>query len=310
MTGMTVDGHHGMSPSTPSGEREARSRVRAEARLRAKRRLARLALKVVSPVYRPSWPRRLERKTPPCPDGWVTGPPDFVIVGAQKAGTTWWQRLLIAHPGVTRPVGEPKELHYFDRFWATPFTDADAATYHRFFPRPLGLKTGECTPEYMYHSWTPACLARAAPRARLLALLRDPIERYRSGVTWDLRRGAPRHTLVPADAVRRGFYHEQLRRLLAHFDREQLLVLQFERCVADPTSELERTYRFMGLEPAGYRPDVLDDPANVTRVDKVALPDAFRAELVDVFGEDVRRLASDFSEIDLTLWPNFGSLTR
>jgi len=55
---------------------------------------------------------------------------------------------------------------------------------------------------------------------------------------------------------------------------------------------------------------VLDDPANVTRVDKVALPDAFRAELVDVFGEDVRRLASDFSEIDLTLWPNFGSLTR
>lgn len=262
----------------------------------------------MSPVYKQPWPRRLERKPPERPDGWALGPPDFVIAGAQKAGTTWWYRLVADHPGVYRPVGEPKELHYFDRFWAAPFTDAEAAFYHRYFPRPPGLATGESTPEYMYHAWTPGYLKRAAPDTRLIVLLRDPIERYRSGVTWDLRRGAPRHTLVPADAIRRGFFHEQLARILAHFDRERLLVLQFERMTADPMPDLERTYRFLGLHNVSHRPWALDTAANVTRVQKVPLPDSLRATLVDVFADDVRRLAADFPEVDLSLWPNFKHL--
>jgi hypothetical protein len=296
-----------VSIASPSDDSEERARARAERRLRAKVRLAQLALKAVRPIYR-SWPRRHLPEPPPCPDGWVTGPPDFVIVGAQKAGTTWWHRLVTAHRGVRRANGAPKEIHYFDRFWSSPFSDADAEAYHRFFPRPPGLATGECTPEYMYHPWTAPYLKQAAPRARLIALLRDPVERYRSALTWELWRGAPRHAIVPVDAMRRGFYHEQLRRLLAHFDREQLLVLQFEQCVAEPVRELERTYRFLGLEPTDHLPSVLTRPTNVTEAEKLALPDALRDELVQAFAEDGRRLAEDFPEIDLSLWPNFRHL--
>ena len=54
---------------------------------------------------------------PECPEGWTVGPPDFVILGAQKAGTTWWQGVIKDHPGVLRPPGQRMELHFFDHLW-------------------------------------------------------------------------------------------------------------------------------------------------------------------------------------------------
>ena len=57
------------------------------------------------------------------------------------------------------------------------------------------------------------------------------------------------------DAIARGFYDDALRRWIAYFPPEQILVLQYERCVADPTGQLARTYRFLGLEP--FVPDML-----------------------------------------------------
>src|SRR5205814_1154809 len=52
-----------------------------------------------------------------------------------------------------------------------------------------------------------------------------------------------------SDAIWRGFYYQQLRHVLEFFPRDQVLVLQFERCVQDPVGEMERTWRFVGLEP-------------------------------------------------------------
>jgi hypothetical protein len=62
------------------------------------------------------WPPYLPANVPVAPSGWTVAPPDFVGVGAQKAGTTWWYTLLSSHPGVHAPPGRRKELHYFDRF--------------------------------------------------------------------------------------------------------------------------------------------------------------------------------------------------
>ena len=110
---------------------------------------------------------------PPCPEGWTTGPPDFVIFGAQKSGTTWWFRLIEQHPGVVQPANQRPELHFFDRSWETPFSDADARRYHDYFPVAPGKVTGEWTPGYLIDFWTPELIARAAPEARVLILLRD-----------------------------------------------------------------------------------------------------------------------------------------
>lgn len=117
----------------------------------------------------------------------VAGPPDFVGIGTQKAGTTWWFDAICAHPDVFFRADIHKERHFFGRYAVRPFGPADCMQYHDWFPRPPGSMTGEWTPDYIHCPWVPALLAQAAPRARLLILLRDPVERFRSGLAHQRR---------------------------------------------------------------------------------------------------------------------------
>ena len=89
---------------------------------------------------------------------------------------------LDSHPSVVRVDTCLKELHYFDRFWDGDVPADLVARYHRYFPRPAGGVTGEWTPRYMYDHWSLRLLRRAASEARILVILRDPIERYRSAL--------------------------------------------------------------------------------------------------------------------------------
>lgn len=145
-------------------------------------------------------------------------------------------------------------------------------------------------------------LKHAAPEARILVLLRDPVERYISGVTHRVMYGEP---MSPgADqrmAFEAGLYARQLETLLEFFPREQVLVLQYERCCLDPAGQLERTYRFLGLDP-GFVPEGLTVPIHATRIDKVQVPDETRHELVQAYRADGARLAELFPDLDLGLW--------
>ena len=254
------------------------------------------------------------------PPGWSFAPPEFVGVGAQRSGTSWWHRLILDHPRVEGPrtlVESPedrarsKELHYFDRFEKRPFSAADAETYVRFFPRPRDSVSGEWTPRYMHDLWTPQLLATAAPDSKLLVMLRDPIDRYASALT---RRHTRRDrssvpTLGPnisSGTLSRGVYHEQLSRLLRHFDRSRLLVLQYERCSVAPREELRRTYEFLGLEPVDHVPAEL--VAGGKEQARWTMRPELHEELVRRLSPDVERLAADFGEIDVGLWPHFAHL--
>jgi hypothetical protein len=226
---------------------------------------------------------------------WPLTPPHFVGIGAQRAGTSWWHGLIESHPQV-HALGWPyKELHFFDQ--RQQLETADVRAYHEFFRRPPGRIAGEWTPRYMYDAHTPALLRAAAPDARLLVLLRDPVARFRSGLA---------HDGAPEDALRRGLYHAQLTNVLASFPREQVLVLQFERAVADPAAELARTYAFLGL--AQFVPRALREPVNRSRgaVAPLAAEDAVR--LASAYAPDVAALAATFPEIDLALWPETTAL--
>jgi Sulfotransferase family len=245
---------------------------------------------------------------PECPKRWQTGPPDFVGVGVQRSGTTRWCSLIFAHPEILRPHAG-KELHYFDRFYAGGFDDADIAGYHAYFPRD-GRVTGEWTPMYASAPWIPPLLAKAAPAARLLMLVRDPVERYLSGLELDTemarKRGTPLSRFAPLEAFSRGFYHAQLHALLRHFDRSQLLVLQYERCTKEPQEQLRRTYEFLGLSDLDFTPDL--EKRFRAQPEKPTLDEAARAAYVNAYADDVLALASEFGEIDLSLWPNFAHL--
>lgn len=241
---------------------------------------------------------------PATPAGWLAAPPDYVGVGTARSGTTWWDSLVNAHPRVSRPPATPKEIHFFDDLWERTLEPADIERYHAFFARPEGHLSGEWTPGYMLDAWAPALLARAAPQARLLVLLRDPVERFRSGRTLAENRFVVGSTARAAAnaAFNRGLYADQLLRLWAAFPREQVLVLQYERCVADPASELRRTYEFVGLDPAIPAGLDLSGRVNESRGPKVMLSAWQEDQLVRRYAPENERLATLLPDLDLSLW--------
>ncbi len=241
---------------------------------------------------------------PACPPGWRTGPPTYVGLGAQKAGTSWWDALIGRHPAVVRAAGLPKELHFFDRAWAEPLDDPDIARYHRYFPRPEGGVAGEWTPGYLIDFWTPGLLARAAPQARLLILLRDPVARLRSGLRHQL--ATSRAPLDEGDiqaAFQRGLYAPQLRRVLAAFPAEQVFIGQYEACRAAPARELARTYAFLGLAP--FEPDssAFRGEVNPTTGPPFEIGPSLRRALLDGYAPDLAQLPDLIPGLDLSLWP-------
>jgi hypothetical protein len=226
-----------------------------------------------------------------------------VGLGAQKAGTSWWNSLIHLHPAVHRAGGQPKELHFFDRSWEEPFGEADVERYARYFPRPKDGVTGEWTPGYLIDFWTPELLARAAPDARVLVLLRDPLERFRSGLTHQL--ATSRKPLIHRDiqgAFQRGLYAPQLRRVLAAFAADRVFIGQYEACRADPRGQLARTYGFLGLPP--FEPDdsAMAGEVNPTTRAKYEPPASLREALVSGYAPDLEQLAELVPDLDLSLW--------
>jgi sulfotransferase family protein len=254
-----------------------------------------------------AWPTDIGPPAPPvCPPGWEVAPPDFVGIGVQRAGTSWWFDLLVKHPQVESPNGRRKELHYFDEYWRKQFDEGARLDYRSYFPRPPGHVAGEWTPRYVHDGWTPPLLAEAAPQAKILIILRDPIDRYLSGLTFALSRGATLNPVVASDAFTRGLYTEQLKRVARHFDKAQLLVLQFERCVEAPQEQLSRTFAFLGVDDQKVAPSATRVNASYRRK-----PDLRQLEidrLVQGYEDDVLALARDFPEIDLQLWSHFRHL--
>jgi hypothetical protein len=227
----------------------------------------------------------------------------------QKAGTSWWHNLMTAHPQMHEVPGLPKELHFFDRYWNRDTPPDLAESYARWFPRPEGGSVGEWTPRYMFDPWTPALLRQAAPSAKILVLLRDPIDRFRSGLSHELDHGAVPRAMVASEAASRGLYYPQMRTLLRAFPREQVLVLQYERCCQDPLGELRRTYEFLGLAQVDFVPDALTTTVNRSRSPKATLPHHLDAQIGDLYRDDMADLAALCPEIDLGLWPSHRRLT-
>jgi Sulfotransferase family len=254
---------------------------------------------------------------PECPPSWTTAPPDFVGIGAQRCGTTWWyEGAILAHPLVAVPHGRRKELHFFNRYWRDEVESDLATRYARYFPRPGASITGEWTPTYMSDYWTVPLLAEAAPEARYVIMLRDPVERYHSAIGPTLKRAHERkaHVLsaiIASNAVLHSMYYGQVRRAFEILGRDRVLVLQYERCVDDPLGQMRRTQRFLGLEPLTAMPGALGHHVPSGRVfggEKPELSARLRSELTSTLADDVRQVAALCPEIDSARWPNFASV--
>lgn len=187
--------------------------------------------------------------------------PNFLIVGAMKSGTTSLAAYLRDHPQAYVPV--EKELHYFTLNRAR----GDSWYRHQFAPG-IGMRAiGEATPEYLYDRQAPARIARLVPDARLIVMLRNPVDRAYSHY-WHWRRsmGETRSfeeciddelqhsrapgTPPPEPYLAKGRYIEQLKRLAQHFDRAQTMVILLDDLEHHPVDTFREVCRFLGIDDA------------------------------------------------------------
>lgn len=179
-------------------------------------------------------------------------PPDFLGIGAQRAGTTWLDALLRSHPALYLP-GRRKELHYFDEHY-----DRGPEWYARFFEEaPADALVGEITPRYLFDEKAAERIASDLPDARLIAVLREPVSRAYSQYALTVRDEAyagtfERFLAEHPDALARGLYHYQLSRYSERFPRERVCVLVFEDVRRRPAQALAELGRFLGVDPAGF----------------------------------------------------------
>ncbi len=199
--------------------------------------------------------------------------PDFVVIGTKRGGSTALYEYLISHPEVRRG-NVRKGSRYFDVHY-----DRGWNWFRSTFPLALtngGAITGDASPYYMFHPLAPERLAAALPAARLLAALRDPVDRTWSHYQYERRRGnehlsfeeaierEPERLASEAERIKagldspawrhhsylaRGRYAEQLERLYQLFPPSQVLVCHSEALLADPDAELAKAWSFLGLAP-------------------------------------------------------------
>ena len=203
--------------------------------------------------------------------------PDFLVIGAPKAGTTALHAALARHPGLyLSPVKEPK-FFLTDGPPAAKGGPGDALTYREhvwrradyealFDPARAGTLRGESTPLYLYDRAAMRRIRAAIPDAKLIVVVRDPVERAHSNWTHLWSAGLePVGDVVRAcgEEDRRiaagwasfwhyaglGRYGEQLEYLFTLFRRDQVLVLRYRLLVDDPAGTLDRICEFLGIEP-------------------------------------------------------------
>jgi hypothetical protein len=217
--------------------------------------------------------------------------PDFVIIGAQKSGSTFFLRCLRDHPAVFMPRGEV-------RFFEDPYyADGDPAQLESLFEavhleQALGIKR----PGYLARPEVAPRIHRHLPDARLIAILRDPARRavsayfhlMRSGfipvrpleegmnriLDGDYRRDHPK----AAEILDFGFYHRHLSHYLEYFDRSRILIELFDDLRTEPLAAAQRAYRFIGVDDR-YVPAPITGPRRGTKPGVYSLT---RLRLLDV----------------------------
>jgi len=251
--------------------------------------------------------------------GWVTSPfrplPDFLVLGAQKAGTTALYEYLRRHPQISGPSW--KEVSFFDRHWAR-----GESWYRGNFPnvaRTRGKHVGEASPSYVFHPLAPQRVEEVVPEARLIVLVRNPVDRALSQYNHEVALGReplPFEEALDAEEERlrgeqermaadpryfsrewwshtykaRGRYAEQLERWLAVFPREQLLILPSDDLGSDPARAHAQVLEFLGASPQ--------------RLD--SYPRVYEREYEPMKPETRERLAAEFEEPNRRLYELLG----
>jgi Sulfotransferase domain. len=240
--------------------------------------------------------------------------PDFMVIGAQKAGTTTLFGYFKEHPQVAMP--RVKEIHFYDLNY-----DRGQNFYRRnFLTTPMKVIsevrqgkciTGEATPYYLFHPDVPSRVFKHHPSIRLIAILRDPVDRAISHFKHNVRMKRERRsfqeaiesdglyadtTITSSDQLQhfsylqRGRYSKQLDRWFEYFPKEQMLILDFTQLVKDPNGTLHKVYSFLEIK-------MININNAIQKNKSIALSDLEydREAMIRYFRQDVLNLRENFN---------------
>ncbi len=203
--------------------------------------------------------------------------PNYLIIGAQKSGTSSLFYYLSQHPQVRN--SSRKEVHYFDKNYKKPLL-----WYKQFFPYKFqvnkGTAIGEATPNYLFHPFAPYRIKKILHDVRMIVLLRNPTERVFSQYFQALRKNKETKPLLeslleeeiwekeileklerdeyyyPENAhvlyKARSRYVEQLKRYFDIFDKKQILILSSKELLHKPNETLKKVCEFLEIDTNFY----------------------------------------------------------
>jgi hypothetical protein len=205
--------------------------------------------------------------------------PNFIIIGAQRCGTTSLYRYLTQHPNIRSST--KKEIHYFDVNYQKGLW-----WYRMHFPLKTSSRenfvTGEASPYYLFHPHVPKRITQVLPKVKLIALLRNPVDRAISNYFNQVKKA--RETLSFDRAIedeeertreelnkllkhefydsvqyrwysykKRGIYIDQIKRYHKYFNHDQILILKSEEFFENIYGTLREVFKFLEVNPH-FRP--------------------------------------------------------
>lgn len=237
--------------------------------------------------------------------------PNFLIIGAMKAGTTSLHHYLGQHPDIF--VAPTKETNFFAQESALCFTGRTVSLPDEYAAQFSAATTqkaiGESSPAYLAVPLAPERIARMLPHAKLIVILRNPIDRAYSHYLMRRRQGReerktfedvlsepdrdPEHSYTE-----RGFYGTFIERYLKHFPREQLKIFLYEDLVNDPKSVVHACFEFLEVDP-----DVLVDTNERHNANPTTSPLSLgtKKRLFDLYRNDLLHLQKIIHR-DLSSW--------
>jgi hypothetical protein len=194
--------------------------------------------------------------------------PNFLVIGAAKAGTTSLYNYLRVHPQVF--MSRPKELRFFiaEDNWRRGLP-----WYEQYFSEAAdALAIGEASPQYTrypYHKGVPARIAKVLPDVQLIYIVRHPINRMLSQYVANARRGQEMEPIEEALLTHPWYidvssYAMQVEQYLETFPAHRVLIIKSEDLYENRAATMKRVYGYLGVDPS-FAPANLIEDYNATR---------------------------------------------
>jgi hypothetical protein len=220
--------------------------------------------------------------------------PTFIGIGGMKCGTTWLSECLRYHPDIF--MSAKKEIHFFG---SQSNQDKGIEWYLEHFQGGNGYKAvGEISPSYLQRAKAAEHIKETVGHVKILAMFRDPIERFLSHYKQLIRNGElPKtaystldtHTFSQAidrapRLIGHGNYYRNLVKFIDLFGAENICVVIKEDIDKDPQSELQKVYAFLGVD-RDYLPPILNKKVSPGIIPRFPFLETLRIRLFHTFNK-------------------------